>query len=68
MRVTSCGPTISQPVAALTAALPPAWSGCQWVLRISARGHPVSFNAANTASASGASTAAASPDASSRTR
>ena len=47
MRVTSAGPTMSQPVAALISALPPAWSGCQWVLRIkSSRPQPLRFELA----------------------
>jgi hypothetical protein len=54
MRVTSAGPTMVAPVAALTAALPPAWSGCQWVLRIRSSFQP-SFQLARIASASGVS-------------
>ena len=44
MRVTSAGPTIVQPVAALISALPPAWSGCQWVLKMKSRPQPAAFS------------------------
>jgi hypothetical protein len=59
MRRTSSGPTISQPVSACIAALPPAWSGCQWVLRIrSSRPQPSRSSSARMAAASGVSTVA----------
>jgi hypothetical protein len=34
------------PVAAFRAALPPAWSGCQWVLRIRSRLQPAAASSA----------------------
>ena len=68
MRRTSPGPTMVAPVAALIASLPPAWSGCQWVLRIRASFQPVFFSSSRMASASGVSMVAARPVARSQTR
>ena len=68
MRVTSAGPTITQPVAFWISALPPAWSGCQWVLKMKSRPQPAASSSRRIAAASGVSMQAVLPVASSRMR
>ena len=56
------GPVIWQPVASLIAALPPVWSGCQWVFQIWVMVQPRFSASASTGSATAGSTTMVSCD------
>ncbi len=61
----AAGPVIVQPpqalAASLIAALPPVWSGCQWVFQMSLIAQPRAAAASSTGSATAGSTAIVAP-------
>jgi hypothetical protein len=61
----AAGAVMVQPVAALIAAFPPVWSGCQWVFQIAEIVQPRAAAASSTGSAAAGSTTIVSPDAAS---
>lgn len=52
----AAGAMISHPVFALMSALPPVWSGCQWVFQIAVIGQPRASARRSTGSATAGST------------